>query len=120
MKKHLVRIALGLALGLVFLGHSTRIYQIPLLNTLDAFVYDSRLRMTAPGGVDERIVILDIDEKSLAEVGRWPWSRDKMAGLVDQLFDHYGVAILGFDVVFAEADHSSGLHGPAWPRLSAN
>jgi len=109
LKKNLIRIVLGLLLGLVFLGHSARIYQIPLLNTLDAFVYDARLRLTTKGGVDERIVILDIDEKSLAEIGRWPWSRDKMAALVTRLFDSYGVSILGFDVVFAEADSSSGL-----------
>ena len=38
-----------------------------------------RLRMTMPRGVDERIVILDIDEKSLAEVGRWPWARNRDA-----------------------------------------
>jgi adenylate cyclase len=109
LKKNLVRIVLGLLLGLVFLGHSARVYQIPLLNTLDAFVYDGRLRLTARGGVDDRIVILDIDEKSLAEAGRWPWSRDKMAAMVTQLFDHYGIALLGFDVVFAESDNSSGL-----------
>ncbi|WP_301102627.1 adenylate/guanylate cyclase domain-containing protein [Propionivibrio sp.] len=109
MKKNLIRIALGLALALVLFGHSANIYQIPLLNTLDAFVYDARLRLTARGGVDERIVIVDINEKSLAEVGRWPWSRDKMAALVTQLFDHYGIALLGFDVVFAEPDSSSGL-----------
>ena len=109
MKKHLIRIAFGLALALVFLGHSARFYQIPLLNTLDAFVYDARLRLTTPGGVDPRIVILDIDEKSLAEQGRWPWNRDKMAVLVSQLFDRYGIAMLGFDVVFAEPDGSSGL-----------
>ncbi len=96
-------------LGLLFLGHSARIYQIPLLNTLDAFVYDGRLRLTTGGGIDERIVILDIDEKSLAEAGRWPWSRDKMAAMVTQLFEHYGIALLGFDVVFAEPDNSSGL-----------
>ena len=109
LKKNLVQIMLGLALGLVFLGHAARYYQIPLVSVIDAFVYDARLRLTMPGGVDERIVILDIDEKSLAEGGRWPWSRDKMAALVDKLFDHYGVAILGFDVVFAEPDESSGL-----------
>lgn len=109
MKKHLIRIALGFALSLVFLGHAARIYQIPLINTLDAFVYDTRLRLTTRSGVDERIVILDLDEKSLAEVGRWPWSRDKMAALVGTLFDTYGIAVLGFDVVFAEPDGSSGL-----------
>ena len=109
MKKNIVRIALGLVLALVFLGHAVKEYQIPLLNTLDAFVYDARLVLTAPGGVDERIVILDIDEKSLAEVGRWPWGRDLLASLVDRLFDHYGIRLLGFDVVFAEPDTSSGL-----------
>ena len=109
VKKNLIRIAFGLALALVFLGHSARFYQIPLLNTLDAFAYDARLRLTTPGGVDQRIVILDLDEKSLAEQGRWPWSRDKMAALVSQLFDRYAVAMLGFDVVFAEPDGSSGL-----------
>lgn len=109
MKKHLVRIALGLLLSLVFLGHAARVYQIPLVSTLDAFVYDTRLRLTTPGGIDERVVILDLDEKSLAEVGRWPWGRDKLATLVTNLFDTYGIAVLGFDVVFAEPDNSSGL-----------
>lgn len=109
LKKHLIQIVLGLLLGLVFLGHAGRFYQIPLVSVLDAFIYDARLRLTMPGGVDDRVVILDIDEKSLAEVGRWPWSRDRMAALVDQLFDRYKVAVLGFDVVFAEPDGSSGL-----------
>jgi adenylate cyclase len=59
--------------------------------------------------VDERIVILDIDEKSLQEVARWPWPRDVMADVIEKLFDKYGVAIVAFDVVFAEADHSSGI-----------
>jgi adenylate cyclase len=68
-----------------------------------------RLRMTMPRGVDERIVILDIDEKSLGEIGRWPWSRKLMAELVEKLFDRYGVALLGFDVVWAEPDPSSGI-----------
>ena len=59
--------------------------------------------------VDERLVILDIDEKSMGEIGRWPWNRRLMAELVDKLFDKYGVAVLGFDVVWAERDPSSGM-----------
>ena len=62
-----------------------------------------------PRGVDSRIVILDIDEKSLGEIGRWPWSRSLMADVVQKLFDKYGIAILGFDVVWAERDTSSGI-----------
>ena len=55
------------------------------------------------------IVIVDIDEKSLAEEGRWPWRRNRMAQLLDELFDYYHVSVVGFDVVFAEPDESSGL-----------
>ena len=111
MRQHLVRIALGLAVLAFFLGHAAKLYQVPFIDQLDRIIYDARLRLTLPGGVDERIVILDIDEKSLAtpELGQWPWRRDVLAGLVEKLFDKYEVQILGFDVVFAEPDRSSGL-----------
>ncbi len=62
-----------------------------------------------PGRGDARIVILDIDEKSHGELGRWPWSRNVVAKLVDMLFDEYGVAVLAFDIVWAERDNSSGM-----------
>lgn len=109
MRQHLIRYLLGLALLLVLLGHSARFYQLPLVGNLDAIIYDTKVRLTMPQKVDDRVVIIDIDEKSLAEVGRWPWGRDKLATLLDQLFDHYGISVLGFDVVFAEPDNSSGL-----------
>ncbi len=109
MKQHIVRIALGLVVTLFFVGHAAKYYNVPFISQLDNIIYDARLQLTMPGGVDEDVVILDIDEKSLQEVARWPWPRDVMAGLVHKLFDRYQVAIVGFDVVFAEADHSSGI-----------
>ena len=109
MKQHIVRIGLGILVLLVFLGHAAEIYNIRFVTQLDAIIYDTRLRLTMPRKPDDRIVILDIDEKSLGKLGRWPWSRDKMAGLIDKLFNDYGVAMVGFDVVFAEPDNSSGL-----------
>jgi len=60
-------------------------------------------------GAERGIVILDIDEKSLGEIGRWPWSRRLLAEIVGKLFDRHGIAVLGFDVVFAERDPSSGI-----------
>lgn len=109
MKQYLPRYLLGLLILLVLLGHSARFYQIPFINHLDALIYDAKVRLTMPQSVDERVVILDIDEKSLAEQGRWPWGRDKLATLMNKLFDQYGVKLVGFDVVFAEPDDSSGL-----------
>ncbi|MCX7147374.1 MAG: adenylate/guanylate cyclase domain-containing protein [Sulfuritalea sp.] len=109
MKQYLPRYVLGLLILLVLLGHSARIYQIPFINHMDALIYDVKVRLTMPQSVDQRVVILDIDEKSLAEQGRWPWGRDKLATLMNKLFDQYGVKLVGFDVVFAEPDESSGL-----------
>ncbi len=109
MKQYLPRYVLGLVILLVLLGHSARIYQIPFINHMDSLIYDVKVRLTMPQGVESRVVILDIDEKSLAEQGRWPWGRDKLATLMDKLFDQYGIRLVGFDVVFAEPDESSGL-----------
>ena len=96
---------------LLFVGHVAEFYNIGLITRLDNIIYDTRLALTMPGGVDPRIVILDIDERSLDKnaLGHWPWRRDKLAVLLKKLFDKYGVAIIGFDVVFAEPDESSGL-----------
>jgi len=109
LKQHIVRIVLGLVITLFCIGHAARYFEVPFITQLDYIIYDARLRFTMPRGVDERIVILDIDEKSLQEVARWPWPRDVMAGLVEKLFGKYEVAIVAFDVVFAEADYSSGI-----------
>jgi len=109
MKKHLTRIVLGLSLLLLLASHVANVIRIPLITIQDSFFYDARLRSTMPGGIDDRVVIVDLDEKSLSEVGRWPWGRDKMASMVERLLTHYQAAVVGFDVVFAEPDESSGL-----------
>jgi adenylate cyclase len=111
VKQHIVRIVLGLAVMLLFVGHAAKLYNLGFITRLDNIMYDTRLALTMPGGVDPRVVILDIDERSLDKnmLGRWPWRRDKTSALLKKLFDEYGVAIIGFDVVFAEPDESSGL-----------
>ena len=109
LAKHWPRIAVTL-IPLVFaLLHAVGIARMGVIQRLDDIIYDARLRATMPRTLDERIVIVDIDEKSLGEIGRWPWGRNKLAQLVDTLFEQQHIALLGFDVVFAEADHSSGL-----------
>ena len=107
--KHWPRIAVTLLPLLLALLHAVAIAPIGVLQQLDDIFYDVRLRATMPKTLDERIVIVDIDEKSLAELGRWPWSRNKLGALTDELFGRQQIALLGFDVVFAEGDDSSGL-----------
>lgn len=109
MKKHATLIGLGLLIVLIFAGSAANFYKLGIFERLSYTLYDYCLRLTMPRTVDDRIAIIDIDEKSLKEEGRWPWSRDRLALLMDKLFDKYGIAVVGFDIVFAEKDESSGL-----------
>lgn len=109
LRRHWSRIAITLVPLVFALLHAVGIVPIGVLQRLDDIIYDARLRATMPGTLDDRVVIVDIDEKSLAEIGRWPWGRNRLAELVDELFDRQKVSLVGFDVVFAEADDSSGL-----------
>ena len=107
--RHGMRIALSLGVIVFLLLNASGAFQLDFVNRLENFAYDARLNLMMPGTLDKRIVIVDIDEKSLLEQGRWPWGRNKLAQLVDILFDKYKIKVLGFDVVFAEKDESSGL-----------
>ncbi len=107
--QRIVRLALSALILLILLVDTSGLYKYPFIKQLENWTYDARLNFTRPNTVDDRIVIVDIDENSLAEVGRWPWGRDKLATIVDNLFDRYRVSVVGFDIVFAERDESSGL-----------
>src|SRR5436190_408185 len=118
LSRHWSRIAVTL-IPLVFaLLHAVGAVRVGVFQRLDDIIYDARLRTTMPRTLDDRIVIVDIDEKSLTEVGHWPWGRNKVGALMDELFDRQKIAVAGFDIVFAEADESSGL--PRLKQLAQN
>ena len=51
----------------------------------------------------DEVVIIDIDEKSIGEIGQFPWRRDVFANLIQKL-EQYGVSVITFDVFFSEED----------------
>ncbi len=104
-----IRIAAGLLVVLGFLVHEWEIFQYRFVQQMELWAYDTRLRLFMPKALDPRVVILDIDEKSLIAEGRFPWSRNKMAMMTRQLFERYKVRTVGFDIAFPEPDTSSGL-----------
>lgn len=114
-----IRFGISFVLFLVFVLHVAGYLPIRLLSELEHIAYDARIRLTMPGGIDRRIVIVDIDEKSQAIEGQWPWPRDRLARMIVNLFDRYHVKVVGFDMVFPEQDRMAGLltlerlaHGP--------
>ncbi|MDC7711812.1 diguanylate cyclase [Vogesella indigofera] len=69
-----------------------------LPNRLDLWFQDRLGQLMAQAASDD-IVIVAIDEKSLAELGRWPWPRELLAGAIDKLGNARAV---GLDLVLAE------------------
>jgi adenylate cyclase len=68
------------------------------VRTFDTFqVIDPRVKTAKP------VAIVDIDEKSLAKLGQWPWSRTRIADLITNL-TKLGAVVIAFDIVFAEPD----------------
>ena len=106
---HAVRTGLGFCVVFLFILHSTHVLNLPLVANMEGLLYDARLRATMPDSISQQIVIIDIDEKSLKQEGRWPWSRERLGELVSKLADHYKVAVVGMDVVFAEPENQSGI-----------
>ena len=90
-------------LALLGLWHAI-VQPLPGLQRLDLAVDDLRQNTFLQVGLHPHIVIVDVDEASLAELGRWPWPRDRLAKLLDELFERQRVAAVGFDFLFAEPD----------------
>ncbi len=104
-----VRAGISLLVFLFFAAHSSGQITLGLLAQLDRYAYDACVLINLRNDIDPRVVIVDIDEKSLAAEGHFPWSRDKLAQLVNALFDRYQIRVLGLDYVFPEADRSPTL-----------
>ena len=75
----------------------------PFLNFMELKTLDLRFISRGERAPGDETIIAAIDEKSLTELGRWPWSRGTIGKLVDVLKDS-GTKAIGFDVVFAEPD----------------
>ncbi len=74
------------------------------LGRLDLTIYDA-LISTSPRPAREDIIIVAIDDYSLAELGRWPWPRELHAQLIDQISPAQPRAI-GLDVILSEPERA--------------
>ncbi len=82
------------------------------VRTFDGFqVIEPRVKTARP------VTIIDIDEKSLAKLGQWPWPRTRVAELIDKL-TALGAVVIAFDIVFAEPDRlNPGVAADTIPNL---
>ena len=76
-----------------------------LLAELDRQAYDILLQSAHPAQTSGRVVIVSLDERSLARFGRWPWPRSRLAQLLEKI-GALGAASVGIDMIFAEPDET--------------
>ncbi len=103
-KEHALIILSGVALTCVVA--ILYLFQPDLLSTLDLKIYDTLLKSRPGHAASGGIVIVDIDTKSLAQYGQWPWPRYRFAQLLDKLRERGAISV-GVDILFAEPDRSS-------------
>ncbi len=98
------RLWAGFALLALLLAHVTGHLPLRPVTSLDGVLHDLRLRALPSPPADPRVAVVDIDERSLAEFGRWPWPRERQALLLERLFEKEGVVLAGLDAILAEPE----------------
>jgi adenylate cyclase len=98
--------ARSLAFALLVLILAIRIWDHELVQTLRFQAFDLYQQVQPREAGNFPITIIDIDDRSLAEVGQWPWPRTTLADLVTKTTQAGAVAI-AFDIIFADADRLS-------------
>jgi adenylate cyclase len=79
------------------------LYRPTVVARLDDGVYDTLLRWMPTRPHSGRVSIVDVDERSLATIGQWPWRRDLVARLVEGIRQR-GASRIALDIIFAERD----------------
>lgn len=97
-------IYLGILITTVILGIS---FLYPnAYKKLDYKVYDVLTSFVPEKSKTNYVTIIDVDDRSLAELGQWPWARYKLAEILDTVKNNGAVAI-GLDIIFPEEDRTS-------------
>jgi adenylate cyclase len=106
--RHIDRAMRGRGIGLALLGALVllRIIDPGAIERLRFQQFDLMQQLSPRQSIDSPVVVIDVDEESLRQSGQWPWPRNVIAKLIEQLAQH-GAASIGFDVVFPEPDRMS-------------
>ena len=80
----------------------------PIIYHLELLFQKAHFQWRGPISPGPEVVIAAIDEKSIDELGRWPWPRKHLTRLVEKLVER-NAKVIGFDMVFSSSDESSGI-----------
>jgi adenylate cyclase len=100
---------IGLVITLVFASLSFfhgKLTILDFLTTIEMKYLDFRFQNRGYIPAGDNVVLITVDEKSIQQIGRWPWKRDVIAKLVTKL-KGYGIKVFSFDAFFSEPEQNS-------------
>jgi len=74
----------------------------------DEWLRDAYLRLNESTAPEPRVLVIDIDEPSMAQLGPWPWPRARIADLVEKLLTTYQARGVALDIMLPEAGKDNG------------
>lgn len=114
-----LRFLLGGSLLLALLFVALQVAHPRLLGFLEDRWYDQLLTQLPAGPRSSEVVIVDLDEPSLARYGRWPWPRSQVAELLSSI-QALGPRVIGLDILFADLEPAAaGAPGGSSDQLLA-
>ena len=76
------------------------------LERLNFLVFDAYQKLKPRAAAESAVLVVDIDDESIRQLGQWPWSRTVLASVIDRL-THQGAAAVALDIVLSEPDRTS-------------
>lgn len=80
----------------------------PVSRAADEWLRDGFVRMRVTDAPEPRILVVDIDESSLARLGPWPWPRERLADLIETLLTHYSARGVALDILLPKGGDTLG------------
>ncbi len=100
-KTWLIDAGIGLFLSLVVAG--CYVLSLPALESFELKTFDMRSKLRQEVNPSSEIVLIAIDDASIAQIGRWPWPRWRVAAMLDKL-SAAGPRVIGLDILFSEPE----------------
>ncbi len=91
-----------------------RVYDPAPIASMRASGFDMLQQLWPRPNLQQPVIVVDIDEASLRELGQWPWPRDRLAALINNI-NSLGPAAIALDILFPRKRSSFALrtYGPA-------
>src|SRR5579883_1267533 len=107
-KSWLMDAAVGLVLTLAVAACYVLPQVFPFIEGVELKAYDARAKLRQTVSIGDELALVVIDDNAVAQIGRWPWPRTRIAALIDKLEADHPRAV-GLDIVYSEPEQGEGL-----------